>query len=65
MVAEHLPFELISRPPATPEMHRAADKKHLLAQRRLPAFLSSHQQAALRYQPSQTTARHQHGVAYR
>ena len=34
-------------------MHRSADKKHLLAQRRLPAFLSSHQQAALRYQPSE------------
>lgn len=53
MAAEHLPFELISHPPAAPEMHRAADKKHLLAQRRLPGFLSSHQQAALRYQPSE------------
>jgi MoxR-like ATPase len=53
MAAEHLPFELISRPPADPTAHRAADKQKLLAQRRLPAFLSSHQQAALRYQPSE------------
>jgi MoxR-like ATPase len=50
--AEHLPFELISLPPADPVAHRAAEKRDLLAQRRLPAFLSSHQRAALRYQPS-------------
>jgi MoxR-like ATPase len=53
MAAEHLPFELISHPPADPTAHRATDKQKLLAQRRLPAFLSSHQQAALRYQPSE------------
>ncbi len=42
MAAEHLPFELISRPPADPTAHRTADKQKLLAQRQLPAFLSSH-----------------------
>jgi MoxR-like ATPase len=52
MAAEHLPFELISRPPADPAAHRAQDKRALLARRQLPHFLSSHQQAALRYQPS-------------
>src|SRR5262245_37444196 len=52
MAAEHLSFELISLPPVDPAAHRAAEKKDLLAQRRLPAFLSSHQRAALRYRPS-------------
>jgi MoxR-like ATPase len=50
MAAEHPPFELISRP--DPELHRAADKQKLLAQRQPPGFLSSHQRAALHYQPS-------------
>jgi hypothetical protein len=36
MVAEHLPFELISLPPADPTAHRAAEQRNLLAQRRLP-----------------------------
>jgi MoxR-like ATPase len=53
MAAEHPPFELISRPPANIKAHRAKDKQALLAERRLPQFLSSHQQAALRYQPSE------------
>ena len=53
MPADHLPFDLISSPPADPTTHRAADKKRLLAQRRPPEFLSSHRQAALRYQPSE------------
>jgi MoxR-like ATPase len=52
MAAEHLPFELISLPPADPAARRAAEKRDLLAQHRLPGFLSSHQWAALRYQPS-------------
>src|SRR5262245_13498675 len=52
MAAEHLPFELISRPPADPAVHRPQDKQALLARRQLPHFLASHQQAALRYQPS-------------
>jgi MoxR-like ATPase len=52
MAAEHLPFELVSRPPADPAAHCAEDKQALLARRQLPRFLSSHQQAALRYQPS-------------
>ena len=52
MAAEHLPFDLISRPPADPAAHRAQDKQALLARRQLPHFLASHQQAALRYQPS-------------
>src|SRR5215831_2136309 len=52
MAADDLPFELIARPPAQPEAHHATEKQKLLAQRRLPGFLSSHQQAALRYQPS-------------
>src|SRR5215510_16477709 len=52
MAAEPLPFELISHPPADPAAHRAQDKQALLARRQLPHFLSSHQQAALRYQPS-------------
>src|SRR5215813_1321331 len=52
MAAEHLPFELISRPPADPAAHHAQGKQALLARRQLPHFLASHQQAALRYQPS-------------
>jgi MoxR-like ATPase len=52
MAAEHPPFELIARPPEDIAAHRAKEKQHLLAKRRLPLFLSSHQQAALRYQPS-------------
>ena len=52
MAAEHLPFELISLPPADPEAHHAAEKRELLTKRRLPQFLSNHQRAALRYQPS-------------
>ena len=49
MAAEHLPFELISLPPADPEAHHAAEKRELLTKRRLPQFLSNHQRAALRY----------------
>jgi MoxR-like ATPase len=52
MAAEHMPVELIPLPPVDPAAHPAAEKKDLLAQRRLSAFLSSHQRAALRYQPS-------------
>jgi MoxR-like ATPase len=52
MAAEHPPFELIARPPADIAAHRAEEKQRLLATRRLPPFQSSHQQAALRYQPS-------------
>ena len=52
MAAEHLPFELISLPPADPSAHRAAAKKDLLTQRRLPGFLYNHHRAAPRYQPS-------------
>lgn len=47
-----LPFELIAQPPATPAAHDAAGRKQLLARRRLPPFLGSHQQAAMRYRPS-------------
>lgn len=47
-----LPFELIAQPPATPAAHDAAGRKQLLARRRPPSFLGSHQQAAMRYRPS-------------
>jgi MoxR-like ATPase len=52
MAAEHPPFALIARPPLDITAHRAEEKQRLLAERRLPPFLSNHQQAALRYQPS-------------
>jgi MoxR-like ATPase len=51
MAADDLPFDLISRPDL--KAHHAADKKRLLAQRQPPEFLSSHREAALRYQPSE------------
>ena len=52
MAADDLPFALIARPPADPAQHRHLGPQQLLAQRRLPEFLASHQHAALRYQPS-------------
>ncbi len=50
---EHdVPFELIADLPPDPSAHRAEDKQQLLAQRPLPPFLSDHENAARRYQPS-------------
>jgi MoxR-like ATPase len=53
MAAEDLPFALITHPPADPQQHQPQMPQQRLARRRLPPFLSSHQYAALRYQPSE------------
>jgi MoxR-like ATPase len=50
MADNALPFELIAR--LDPTTHRPEEHKKLLERRRLPRFLSDHQQAALSYRPS-------------
>jgi hypothetical protein len=50
MADNALPFELIAR--LEPTTHRPEEHKKLLERRRLPRFLSDHQQAALSYRPS-------------
>lgn len=52
MAADQVPFTLIDHLPADHTLHRAGDKKRLLAQRRLPVLLSDHTRAALYYRPS-------------
>lgn len=47
-----VPFELIAALPSDLDGHRAEDKQQLLARRSLPPFLSDHEAAARRYQPS-------------
>ena len=53
MADDSIPFELIGPLPADPASHRPEDRRRLLDSLRLPAFLSSHREGALRYKPSQ------------
>ncbi len=52
MMNEDLPFELIAPLPEDPASHDIETRRRLLAQRRLPSFLSDRQQVALHYRPS-------------